>query len=281
VQAARGTPLTGQTADAVTRERPRRVGLLLAVAALVVTADIISKVMVVARIPEQTIVHVIGNLLVLTQVRNGGAAFNIGGTSMTIVFTAIAVGVVIYILRAASNLRSTAWAITLGLLLGGATGNLIDRIFRAPGPFRGDVVDWIEVPHWPVFNVADSCIVCAGVLVVLLALRGIRPDGTRVPTYRAGGSPPSATSEPDYPNSTSEPDYPKSDYPEPDLLASDRLAPDRPDRLAPDRPDRLAPDRPDRLAPDRPDRLAPDRPDRLAPDRPDHLAPDPPTSESR
>ena len=89
--------------------------------------------------------HVIGNVFMLTQVRNGGAAFNLGGTSITIVFTLIAAGVVIYILRTARNLRSTAWAITLGLLLGGATGNLIDRIFRAPGPFRGNVVDWIEV----------------------------------------------------------------------------------------------------------------------------------------
>ena len=114
----------------------------------------------------------------LTQVRNGGAAFNIG-TSITIVFTAIAAGVIIYILRAARNLRSIGWAISLGLLLGGATGNLVDRIFRAPGPFRGDVVDWIELPHWPVFNLADSAIICGGVLFVLLALRGIRLDGAR------------------------------------------------------------------------------------------------------
>ena len=98
---------------------------------------------------------------------------------MTIVFTVIAVGVVVYILRAARNLRSVGWAITLGLLLGGATGNLVDRIFRAPGLFRGHVVDWIELPHWPVFNLADSSIVCGGVLVVLLALRGVRLDGTR------------------------------------------------------------------------------------------------------
>jgi len=98
--------------------------------------------------------------------RNGGAAFSIG-TSMTIVFTAIAVGVIVYILRAARNLRSIGWAITLGLLLGGATGNLLDRIFRAPGPFQGHVVDWIELPDWPVFNLADSAIT-TGVAVVLL-----------------------------------------------------------------------------------------------------------------
>jgi signal peptidase II len=98
---------------------------------------------------------------------------------MTIVFTAIAAAVIVYILRAARTLRSLPWAITLGLLLGGATGNLADRIFRSPGLFRGDVVDWIQWPHWPVFNLADSAIVCGGVLAVLLALRGIRLDGSR------------------------------------------------------------------------------------------------------
>ena len=90
-----------------------------------------------------------------------------------------ALGVVIYILRTARNLRSIGWAIALGLLLGGATGNLLDRIFRAPGLFQGHVVDWIQLPDWPVFNLADSAIVCAGALVVLLALRGIRLDGTK------------------------------------------------------------------------------------------------------
>jgi signal peptidase II len=172
-------------------ERPRRVGLLLGVAVLVIAADVISKVMVVARIPEHTYVHLIDSVLMLTLTRNGGAAFNIGGTSMTIVFTAIAVGVVTYILRAARNLRSIGWAVALGLLLGGATGNLIDRIFRAPAPFRGDVVDWIELPHWPVFNLADSAIVCGGVLAVLLAVRGVGIDGSRVGTRTgrtSGGS---------------------------------------------------------------------------------------------
>ena len=104
---------------------------------------------------------------------------------MTIVFTAIAVGVIIFILRTARRLRSIPWAVTLGLLLGGAMGNLADRLFRAPGPMRGDVVDWIELPHWPVFNLADSAIVCGGVLAVLLAVRGLRMDGT----VDAGGKP--------------------------------------------------------------------------------------------
>jgi signal peptidase II len=158
--------------------RPRRVGLLLGVAAFVLAADVISKAIVVARMADHAPIRLLDGLLTITLTRNGGAAFSIG-TSMTIVFTAIAVGVIAYILRTARNLRSVGWAITLGLLLGGATGNLVDRIFRAPGPFEGHVVDWIELPHWPVFNLADSSIVCAGVLVVLLALRGIRLDGTR------------------------------------------------------------------------------------------------------
>ena len=153
--------------------------MLLGVAAFVLAADLISKAVVVAHIPEGTYIHLIGTVLMLTQVRNGGAAFNLGGTSITIVFTAIAAGVIIYILRAARNLRSIGWAISLGLLLGGATGNLMDRIFRSPGLFRGWVVDWIQVPHWPVFNLADSAIVCGGILAVLLSARGTRLDGRR------------------------------------------------------------------------------------------------------
>jgi signal peptidase II len=158
--------------------RSRRIGLLIGVAVFVIAADVISKSIVVAKMSDRGPIRLLGGLLTITLTRNGGAAFSIG-TSMTIVFTVIAVGVIVYILRAARNLRSIGWAVTLGLLLGGATGNLIDRIFRAPAPFQGHVVDWIELPHWPVFNLADSSIVCAGVLVVLLALRGIRLDGTK------------------------------------------------------------------------------------------------------
>ena len=146
-------------------------------AVFVLAADVVSKSIVVARMPGHAPIRLLGGLLTITLTRNGGAAFSIG-TSMTIVFTAIAAGVIVYILRAARNLRSIGWAIALGLLLGGAAGNLLDRIFRAPGPFQGHVVDWIQLPHWPVFNLADSCIVCGGVLAVLLAIRGARIDGS-------------------------------------------------------------------------------------------------------
>jgi lipoprotein signal peptidase len=235
VQAARGTPLnaqdpaapgSGAAPAAVAPARPRRVGLLLGVAAFVLAADVISKAIVVARMAGHQPIRLLGGALTITLTRNGGAAFSIG-TSMTIVFTAIAVGVIVYILRTARNLRSTGWAITLGLLLGGATGNLLDRIFRAPAPFQGHVVDWIQLPDWPVFNLADSSIVIGGVLVVLLALRGIRLDGTR-PIPEAGSPQPDA-SEPDPAASAPDPpdpDYPKPEYPESDLLVSDHPADD-------------------------------------------------------
>jgi signal peptidase II len=228
VQAARGAPLNAQGPSAADEPgRPRRVGLLLGVAGFVIAADVISKAIVVARMADHAPIRLLGGLLTITLTRNGGAAFSIG-TSMTIVFTAIAVGVIIYILRTARNLRSVGWAITLGLLLGGATGNLLDRIFRAPGPFQGHVVDWIQLPDWPVFNLADSSIVCAGVLVVLLALRGIRLDGTRLggtrpdgtrPVPEASSSDPSPSPDADAHTDTSVSDIPNSEYPEPQSAA--------------------------------------------------------------
>jgi signal peptidase II len=176
MQAARGTALTEPAA--ASQQPRRRVGLLLVVAVVVYVTDVVSKIAVVATLSGRHPVRLLGGLLNLLVLRNSGAAFSIG-TSMTVVFTLIAVGVIFFILRTSRRLRSLPWAITLGLLLGGATGNLTDRLARAPGVFRGDVVDWIQLPHWPVFNVADSCIVCGGILAVLLAARGYRLDGTR------------------------------------------------------------------------------------------------------
>jgi len=163
----------------------RRVGLLFGVAAAVFAADVISKVIVVATLTPDRPVWLISGFLDLNLTRNSGAAFSFG-TGMTIAFTAIAIGVIIFILRTSRRLQSLAWAVTLGLLLGGAAGNLTDRLLRSPGVFRGEVVDWIQLPHWPVFNVADSCIVCGGFLAVVLAARGIRLDGTREVRARSG-----------------------------------------------------------------------------------------------
>jgi signal peptidase II len=244
VQAAAGTPLNGADPEAgaaagggrhaAAPGRPRRIGLLVGVALLVIAADVISKAIVVANMANRLPIRLLGGLLTITLTRNGGAAFSIG-TSMTIVFTAIALGVIIYILRTARNLRSIGWAIALGLLLGGATGNLLDRIFRAPAPFQGHVVDWIQLPHWPVFNLADSSIVCAGVLVVLLALRGIRVDGTR--TVHATDSSASDTPVSDIPAA----DIPAADIPAADIPASDIPDPDYPEPDNPEPKSRVVP----------------------------------------
>ncbi|MFI0407024.1 signal peptidase II [Actinomadura sp. 3N508] len=153
--------------------------MLIAVALTALTADIVSKIIVVATLKDEEPIRLLGGLLTLRETRNSGAAFSIG-TGYTIVFTLIACGVVVAILRTARNLRSVPWAICLGLLLGGAVGNLIDRMLREPAPLKGHVVDWIQVPNFPVFNFADSAIVCGGVLAVLLAARGLQVDGTRL-----------------------------------------------------------------------------------------------------
>jgi signal peptidase II len=166
--------------------------VVLGVAAFVLAADIVSKTIVVATlsdrhclvggfVPSPAPIRLLGGVLTLCESRNPGAAFGIGGTSTTIVFTAIALGVIGFIIRTSRQIYSLPWAVALGLLLGGATGNLTDRIFRSPGPLRGWVVDWIQLPHWPVFNLADSAITCGVVLFLLLAALGRRLDGTTHP----------------------------------------------------------------------------------------------------
>jgi signal peptidase II len=153
--------------------------VLAGVAAFVLGADIVTKAIVVAHLRPDQPVHLLGNVLEFWLTRNPGAAFSVG-TGETAVFTVIAFGVIVYIARTARKLYSAGWAIALGLLLGGAMGNLGDRIFRAPGLFRGYVVDWIGVVprYYPIFNLADSAIVCGGILMVILAMRGYHLDGT-------------------------------------------------------------------------------------------------------
>jgi signal peptidase II len=122
-------------------------------------------------------IEVVGSILQLTYVENTGAAFGLG-SGLTLLFSLIALGVVIAILRMAGRLGSLPWAIALGGLLGGAVGNLIDRLTREPGPGRGFVVDFIELPYWPVFNVADMCVVGSAILMVVLSVKGIDYRGT-------------------------------------------------------------------------------------------------------
>ena len=152
--------------------------LLAVVAALVLAADVVTKLLVVAELEGRRAVSLLGGRLLLQVSRNSGAAFSFA-EGATVVFTAVALAVVVVIVRTAPRLRSRGWAAALGLLLGGATGNLVDRLLRAPGPGRGAVVDFIDFRVWPVFNLADSAICVGGALAVLLSLRGVDVDGTR------------------------------------------------------------------------------------------------------
>jgi signal peptidase II len=195
LQAARGASLTAADAPS-DRDReeqlpaaPRRRGLLAAVAVPVLVLDVVTKVLVVARLEGEQPISLLGGELLLRVSRNPGAAFSFA-TDATAVFTVIAVLVIAAILWTTRRLRSTGWAVALGLLLAGATGNLLDRIFRSPGPGRGAVVDFIDFQVWPSFNVADSAIVVGGLLAVLLSLRGVEIDGRRTPTRSASSATP-------------------------------------------------------------------------------------------
>ncbi len=161
--------------------RRRAIGWLAATALVVLVADLISKVVAVAALEGHAPVRLLGGAVYLVLTRNTGAAFSLG-QGYTIVLTAIAVVVIAVIIRFARRLASRPWAVVLGLILGGAAGNLVDRLFRAPGPLRGAVIDFISVFDdaggvWPVFNLADSALVLGAVTAVVLELTGRRLVG--------------------------------------------------------------------------------------------------------
>ena len=169
---------------------PRRIVTFVVAALIALALDVVSKVVVVAELPEtHSPVRLLGGVFYLDQTRNSGAAFSLG-TGFTVILSVVALAVVVVIARFARRLHSTGWAISLGLILGGAIGNLVDRVFRAPGVFRGHVVDWISVfgpngEHYPIFNLADSCIVVGAILAALLALLGVDFQGRRSPSKPA------------------------------------------------------------------------------------------------
>ncbi len=149
------------------------------IAVAVVAADQATKLWAVSALTRGERTPVLGDLLGLTLVRNEGAALSIG-TGMTWVFTVAAVAVTVVVVRIANRLGSRGWTAALGLLLGGAIGNLIDRLFRDPGFGSGHVVDFIAYADWFVGNVADIAIVAAAALMVILGIRGVGVDGGRL-----------------------------------------------------------------------------------------------------
>jgi signal peptidase II len=169
------------------------VWLLAGIAAFVVGLDQLTKHLALRELTDSEPVRILGGLIYLSLTRNSGAAFSMA-SGHTWVFPLIALVVVGWIAFMAVRLRSLPWAIALGLVLGGALGNLTDRIFRAPGPLLGHVVDMISVfgpygRHFPIFNIADSALTCGVVLAILLEFTGRQRDGTRMPLRRAKRDP--------------------------------------------------------------------------------------------
>ncbi|MGW0158721.1 signal peptidase II [Mycobacterium sp. NPDC003323] len=164
------------TADDAGQPRPRkRLRLLLTIAGVVLVLDIVTKVLAVRLLVPGQPVSIIGDTVTWTLVRNSGAAFSMA-TGYTWVLTLIAIGVVIGIIWMGRRLVSPWWALGLGMILGGALGNLVDRFFRSPGPLRGHVVDFLSIGWWPVFNVADPAVVGGAILLVVLSLFGFDYD---------------------------------------------------------------------------------------------------------
>ncbi|OBY31029.1 signal peptidase II [Mycolicibacter kumamotonensis] len=154
---------------------PRRLGLLLSVAAVVLMVDVVTKVLAVKMLTPGQPVSIIGDTVTWTLVRNSGAAFSMA-TSYTWVLTLIASSVVLGIIWMSRRLVSPWWAVGLGMILGGALGNLVDRFFRAPGHLQGHVVDFLSIGWWPVFNVADPAVVGGAILLVGLSVFGFDFD---------------------------------------------------------------------------------------------------------
>ncbi|WP_341805315.1 signal peptidase II [Nocardioides ochotonae] len=152
--------------------------MFAAIALSAYVLDIVTKIVAVAELQDRD-VSVIGDILVLHLVRNPGAAFSVG-TEYTMVLSCIAIVAVFVILWLSRRIGEIWWAIGMGLLLAGVAGNLTDRLLREPGPLRGHVIDFLQIPNWPVFNVADMCVVGAAGLIIVQSFRGLRLDGTRI-----------------------------------------------------------------------------------------------------
>jgi signal peptidase II len=183
-----------ETVSAATpvRATRRAVWALAGTGVVIVLADVLTKYLVVARLSGHPPVRLLGGAVYLTLTRNSGAAFSLG-TGLTFVFPLVSLLVIGWIGWLARRLRSVPWGVALGLVLGGAFGNLGDRIFRAPGFLVGHVIDFISLfsdhgRYFAIFNVADSALCCGVALAILLELTGRRRDGTRLGRAEPGGA---------------------------------------------------------------------------------------------
>jgi signal peptidase II len=173
-----GSPSSPDGGDGVHKRSWKWTVVFGGVGLLVLFLDQLTKALALAHLTPGEPVNVIGTLLKFNLIRNSGAAFSLG-SGYTPYISAIQIAVALGVIYLSRRLGSAVWAVAFGLLFGGAVGNILDRIFREPSPFHGHVVDFLQTPHWAIFNVADMAVTSAAVLLVIQTLRGIRLDGTR------------------------------------------------------------------------------------------------------
>ncbi|WP_232675827.1 signal peptidase II [Nocardioides sp. R-C-SC26] len=152
--------------------------IFVIVAVVAYATDQVTKALALEHLDGRPDVQVIGEVLQLHLTRNPGAAFS-AGTGLTPYITAFAIAATLAVLWYARRLGSTGWGFGFGFLLAGITGNLTDRLLRDPEPFHGHVIDFLMLPNWPIFNIADICINIAAGLIIIQSFRGIRLDGSR------------------------------------------------------------------------------------------------------
>jgi signal peptidase II len=161
-------------AEGRTALKVRRWRTLFSVAWAVWVLDLATKIWAVNNLSYKSNIKIVGEFFQLTFVRNSGAAFSFaaGATIFLSLFGLIAMSAILYY---SPQITSRGWAVVLGLVLGGILGNMVDRIFREPGLLRGHVIDWMQLPNWPVFNIADTAIVTAAVISMVLTAKNIPP----------------------------------------------------------------------------------------------------------
>ncbi|MFE4197286.1 signal peptidase II [Paenarthrobacter sp. NPDC056912] len=173
------TDAASQPAPTTRRKwRPAMLWLFTGFAVFAYAFDQLTKLWVTSTMTEGERIPVLPPLLHWYYIRNSGAAFSIG-ENVTWIFTIVMAAVSVAILFQLRRLGSAWWALSLGLLLGGALGNLTDRLFREPSFAMGHVVDFIQLPNFAIFNIADSAVVSGVAIICILTLRGVSMDGSR------------------------------------------------------------------------------------------------------
>ncbi|MDR0783061.1 MAG: signal peptidase II [Propionibacteriaceae bacterium] len=154
---------------------------ILGVVAIGLVVDQVTKWLAIEYLKPGQRVAVVGDLLELSLYRNPGAAFSlVPGLTMvlSILATVVVIAICVFVLP---RVRSRICVIATGLGLAGVTGNLIDRLIREPGPFRGHVIDFLSLKWFAVFNVADMCLTAAAIMIVIIVVF-LRIDLTGEPT---------------------------------------------------------------------------------------------------